>query len=134
MAFTSRTFQYVPVAVLSAIGREDAASTASGVLVEVGTGLDLDVKGGIYVIGASATIATVTGTIARVQFLAGSDVVTDVTFPQGAGGRIGGLFMLDLPGLQTRRFAWHAMSDGSGATVDLTDLHFVLMAIGAPAA
>ena len=132
MAFQLRTFQYVPVPVLSAIGREDAASTASPVLVEIGTGVDLDLKGGAYVLGASATVALVVGAFVRVQFLAGTDVVADVTFPQGSGGRIGGLFMLDLAGMETRRFAWRAMSDGSGATVDLTDLHFVLMAIGAP--
>jgi hypothetical protein len=127
-----RQFQYVPAPVLSAIGREDAASTASGSLVEIGTGVDVEFKGGVYVIGASATISPVTGAFATVRFLVGAEIVAEVTFPQGVGGRIGGLRMLDLAGVETRRLAWQAMSDGSGAIVDLTDLHFVVMAIGTP--
>jgi hypothetical protein len=74
----------------------------------------------------------VTGAFATVRFLVGAEIVAEVTFPQGVGGRIGGLRMLDLAGVETRRLAWQAMSDGSGAIVDLTDLHFVVMAIGTP--
>jgi hypothetical protein len=133
MALAFRQFQYAPVPVLSAIGREDSASTASGALVEVGTGIDVELKGGVYVIGASATISSVTGAFATVKFLVGAEIVAEVTFPQGSGGRIGGLRMLDLAGIETRRFAWQASSDGSGAAVDLTDLHFVVMVIGPPA-
>lgn len=132
MALVLDTFQYVPVPVLSAVGREDAASTSDPVLTEVGTGVDLELKGGVYVVGASATVAPVTGTFGTVEFMAGADVVAQVTFPQGSGGRIGGLFMLVLSGTETRRFAWRAASDGSGATVTLSDLHFVVMAIGGP--
>ena len=132
MALLLNTFQYVPVPVLSAVGREDAASTNASTLTEVGTGVDLELKGGIYVVGASATIAPVAGTFATVQFTAGADLVAQVTFPQGSGGRIGGLFMLVLSGTETRRFVWRAATDGTGATVDLTDLHFVVMAIGGP--
>ena len=124
----------MPVPVLSAIGREDVASTASGFFVEVGTGIDVELKGGIYVIGARRRRddLPVTGAFATVKFLVGTDIVAEVTFPQGLGGRIGGLRMLDLAGIETRRLAWQAASDGSGATVDLTDLHFVVMAIGPP--
>lgn len=112
MALAFRQFQYAPVPVLSAIGREDAASTASGSLVEVGTGVDVELKGGVYVIGASATISPVAGAFATVKFLVGPEIVAEATFPQGAGGRIGGLRMLDLPGVETRRLAWQAASDG----------------------
>jgi len=121
----------MPVPVLSAVGRDDAASTSSGVLVEIGTGVDVDFKGGVYVIGASATVLPVAGTSATVKFLAGGDVVAEVTLPQNNGGRIGGLRMLDLSGHETRHLAWQAMSDGS-AVVDLVDLHFIVMAIGSP--
>lgn len=131
MAFDFKQFQYFPTPVLSAMGREDTASTTSAVLVDVGTGVDVELKCGIYIVGASALVQPITGTNAFIQFLAGSDVVVSAALPQGATARIGGLFMLSLMATEMRRFKWQAISDGI-ASVNLSDLHFIAMSIAPP--
>lgn len=133
MAFVQRLFQYLPVPVLSTICREDSVSTTSPALVEVGTSVDFEFKGGVYIIGAGVTIAPVAGSSGTVEFLAGSDVVLSITLPNGASSRGGGLFVLNLSGVETRHLAWRARSDGV-APLDLSDLHFLVIAIGPPSA